>query len=103
MDAFWSINQQTNEKDAEVGRGFVIKHRNGRSRFPFRIGFDFSLGTLDMFEISDQAYGTNMNLMATKKTNEVIRIDGKPKKKWSPGKGQEDLDGIISPIEDYEG
>jgi len=103
LDAFWSINQQTNEKDAEVGRGFVIKHRNGRSRFPFRIGFDFSLGTLDMFEISDQAYGTNMNLMATKKTNEVIKIDGKPKKKWSPEKGQEDLDGIISPIEDYEG
>lgn len=71
LDAFWSINQQTLEKDAEVGRGFVIKHRNGRSRFPFRMGFDYKLGTLDIFEISKEKYAEAMNLIRDKKSEEV--------------------------------
>jgi hypothetical protein len=71
LDAFWSINQQTLEKDAEVGRGFVIKHRNGRSRFPFRMGFDYRLGTLDIFEISKDKYREQMNAIQDKKSDEV--------------------------------
>lgn len=71
LDAFWSINQQVIEKDAEVGRVFVIKHRNGRSRFPFKIGFDYRLGTLDMFAIGLDHYRKNMNLVQSKKTEEV--------------------------------
>lgn len=81
LDAFWSINQQTIEKDAEVGRVFVIKHRNGRSRFPFKIGFDYKLGTLDMFAISKEHYRTQMNLVQEKKAEDVQldNIDvGKP-------------------------
>ena len=71
LDAFWSINQQVLEKDAEVGRGFVIKHRNGRSRFPFKIGFDYRLGTLDMFAISNERYRQQMNLVQEKKMTDV--------------------------------
>ena len=71
LDAFWSINQQVLEKDAEVGRVFVIKHRNGRSRFAFKIGFDYKLGTLDMFEISKERYRESMNLVQEKKADEV--------------------------------
>lgn len=71
LDAFWSINQQVLEKDAEVGRVFVIKHRNGRSRFPFKIGFDYKLGTLDMFAISNEKYKEQMNTIQQKKTNEL--------------------------------
>jgi replicative DNA helicase len=71
LDAFWSINQQVLEKDAETGRIFVIKHRNGRSRFPFKIGFDYKLGTLDMFEISKERYREQMNLVQEKKADEV--------------------------------
>lgn len=71
LDAFWSINQQVLEKDAEVGRVFVIKHRNGRSRFPFKIAFDYKLGTLDMFEISKDRYREAMNLVQEKKASEV--------------------------------
>jgi hypothetical protein len=71
LDAFWSINQQTIEKDAEVGRVFVIKHRNGQSRFPFKIGFDYKLGTLDMFSISKEHYRTQMNLVQEKKAEDV--------------------------------
>ena len=71
LDAFWSINQQVLEKDAEVGRVFVIKHRNGRSRFSFKIGFDYKIGTLDMFEISKERYRECMNLVQEKKAEEV--------------------------------
>jgi len=106
LDAFWSINQQTIEKDAEIGRGFVIKHRNGRSRFPFKIGFDFSLGTLDMWEISDDNYRSKMSMIQEKKTNEVVSVDGSTKneKKKRTFKPNASLEGIIKPIdsEDYE-
>jgi len=71
LDAFWSINQQVLEKDAETGRVFVIKHRNGRSRFAFKIGFDYKIGTLDMFEISKDTYRERMNLVQEKKAEEV--------------------------------
>jgi len=71
LDAFWSINQQVLEKDAQVGRVFVIKHRNGRSRFSFNIGFDYALGTLDMFQISKEQYRERMNLVQEKKAEEV--------------------------------
>lgn len=71
LDAFWSINQQVLEKDAEVGRVFVIKHRNGRSRFALKIGFDLKIGTLDMFEISNERYREKMNLVQEKKAEEV--------------------------------
>lgn len=71
LDAFWSINQQVIEKDAEVGRVFVIKHRNGRSRFALKIGFDLKIGTLDMFEISNERYREKMNLVQEKKAEEV--------------------------------
>ena len=71
LDAFWSINQQTIEKDAEVGRGFVIKHRNGRSRFPFKMGFDFSMGTLDIFEISKERYKERLMNVQQKRSEEI--------------------------------
>jgi replicative DNA helicase len=71
LDCFWSINQQVLEKEAEVGRVFVIKHRNGRSRFALKIGFDYKLGTLDMFEISQDTYRQRMNLVQEKKAEEV--------------------------------
>ena len=71
MDALWSINQQVIEKDAEVGRGFVIKHRDGRSRFAFKLGFDYKLGTLDMFDITNERYRSAMNLVQEKKADGI--------------------------------
>lgn len=99
LDAFWSINQQPQEKDAEVGRVFVIKHRNGRSRFPFRIGFDYSLGTLDMFQISEERYRSSLNAINEIKSAN-LNIDGhsksKKKKNFSPE--GDDINSIIKPI-----
>ena len=84
LDAFWSINQQVIEKDAEVGRGFVIKHRNGRSRFPFKIGFDYSMGTLDMFEISKERYKEALGQVQQRRSEEIefdsYSVDKKSKK-----------------------
>lgn len=91
LDAFWSINQQTLEKDAEVGRVFVIKHRDGRSRFAFKIGFDYRLGTLDMFEISNEKYRSQLNLIQEKKASEV-KLDNIPEKKKSKKKFQDPTD-----------
>lgn len=71
LDAFWSINQQVIEKDAEVGRVFVVKHRNGRSRYAFKIGFDFKLGTLDMFAITQEKYRSQLSLVQEKKAQDV--------------------------------
>jgi len=71
LDAFWSINQQTIEKDAEVGRGFVIKHRDGRSRFPFKMGFDYTMGTLDIFEISKDRYKQLLSSVQQKRSEDI--------------------------------
>jgi len=90
LDAFWSINQQTIEKDGEVGRVFVIKHRDGRSRFAFKIGFDYHLGTLDMFEISNDSYRSKMNLIQSKKASEVTMDNVGSKKKSKKKLSSED-------------
>ena len=87
LDAFWSLNQQVIEKDAEVGRVFVIKHRDGRSRFPFKIGFDYKLGTLDMFSITNEHYRAQMNMVQEKKADEVVLDNvnlNKKNKKFEP-------------------
>lgn len=71
LDALWSINQQVIEKEAGVGRGFIIKHRNGRSKFPFFMGFDYALGTLDVFEVSRDKYREAMNGVQERRSGDV--------------------------------
>jgi hypothetical protein len=99
LDAFWSINQQVLEKDAETGRVFVIKHRNGRSRFAFKIGFDYKIGTLDMFEISKDTYRERMNLIQEKKAGEVTmdNVGDAPS-----GKKQRSKKGFVPEEDTYE-
>ena len=40
LDGCWSINQVQEEKDAGIARLFVIKHRNGKSRFVTWLKYD---------------------------------------------------------------
>jgi hypothetical protein len=54
LDAFWSINQMQIEKEAGVGRAWVIKHRHGRSRFMIYI--EINSATLAINEISKDEY-----------------------------------------------
>lgn len=98
LDAFWSINQQGREKDAEVGRGFIIKHRDGSSRFPFKIGFDYRMGTLDIFEISKERYASQMTNAAEKRQDEFV-LD-----KYTPTQKKKDKkNSIIDPDEEETG
>lgn len=88
LDAFWSLNQQVIEKEAEVARVFVIKHRNGKSRFAFKIGVDYRQGTLDLFEITKDRYREKMNLVQEKKAEEVSMDNVEaPQKKQRSKKG----------------
>jgi hypothetical protein len=88
LDGFWSINQLTQEKDAKVGRVFVIKHRNGKSRFPFWIEFDYKL--LDIKEITQHKYRMRCNEQAALKSDEVGDKIDEIKPKFNP-KGDEEI------------
>ena len=77
LDCLWSINQQVIEKDAQVGRMFVIKHRNGKSRFAFYVKFGFKdaldVATLDIEEITKEEYMREMNLVKENKSGDVMQ------------------------------
>jgi hypothetical protein len=64
LDGCWSINQMHEEKEANIARIFVIKHRHGKSRFTFYVEYDVkssesdvkNVGTLAMNQISEVEY-----------------------------------------------
>jgi replicative DNA helicase len=86
LDGFWSINQLTEEKACNIGRGFVIKHRRGKSRFPFCIGFNYDI--LDMFQISDHKWKVAHHNYVGKAASDVP-VD-KIKPKFDPATATED-------------
>ena len=103
LDAFWSINQYQAEKDEGLGRIFVIKHRNGKSKFGFEIGFDYEkdkclpdgVGSLDMFQISKDMYMQKMNEHRDKDA-ENTQVDQIPMRKKSMGNVTQDaIDGVL--------
>lgn len=69
LDALWSINQTVDEKSACVGRGFIVKHRNGKSRTAFALQFDYESLTLDISQISWDTYKYRRN-----KIKEEIKV-----------------------------
>ena len=72
----------------------VIKHRNGRSRFPFKIGFDYSMGTLDMFEISKERYKEALAQVQQRRSEEIEfdSYSDDRKKKTKPNSSVVDAD-----------
>jgi len=97
LDAFWSINQTQLEKNQGLGRVFVIKHRNGASKFGFEIGYDYGpdkcreegVCSLNMFQVEKQFYHEKMN-EAREEAKETTKIDALPKGKLKLGNTQED-------------
>ena len=77
LDCLWSINQQVLEKEAKVGRIFIIKHRNGKSRKAFYVKFGFGdaldVATLDIEQIPKDEYMREMNLVKEKKSDDVMK------------------------------
>ena len=54
VDAMWSLNQNDDEKFKGVARLFVVKHRNGRSKYLIHVKIDQS--TFQMVEITEAEY-----------------------------------------------
>lgn len=79
LDALWSINQTQIEKKMNVGRIFVVKHRDGQSRYTLH--FKQNVETLDFEQISSAAYYDIMSQYKEKKGEEVIG-------KFKPNKGK---------------
>ena len=104
LDAFWSINQTQQEKDEGIGRIFVIKHRDGRSKFGFELGYDYGpgkcmldgVGSLDMFEITKDMYFEKMNQRRENDAQNTV-IDNIPLRKKNLGNvgSEDDLKNII--------
>jgi len=73
LDGLWSINQTNDETEAGYGRVFVVKHRNGKSRYSFTVKYDKE--TLDIRECSEGAYRLAMHNLSEQKAGNT-NIDG---------------------------
>lgn len=72
LDAFWTLNQTAHEQKAALGRVFIAKARNGKSRFSFKIKYGFPTQTLTMEEISDGKYADIMSRIKDTDAGEVV-------------------------------
>lgn len=90
LDALWSINMEDAESECGVGRIFVVKHRNGKSRF--MLYFRRDPKTLKMLEIAPETYRKFMSEHA-KKSKENVDIDNISSNfTWKPNKPSGDMD-----------
>jgi len=95
FDAFWTLNQTAVENKAMVGRGFVAKARNGKSKFSFKIRFHFDDQTLRLEEISHQTYmaamtkSQDVDAEATETVIDKVHIDTSRKKRFEPSDGEQ--------------
>jgi replicative DNA helicase len=67
LDGLWSINRTTDEANAQVGRIFIVKSRNGKSRYHFPIEYNQDMLTIS--EIDFEKYKTKMHNKAQQDAN----------------------------------
>jgi replicative DNA helicase len=73
LDALWSLNQLLDEKNCGLGRGFVSKHREGKSKYSFHIKFNWD--TLSIVQISKEEYETTFKkykMMEEKRNTDIL-------------------------------
>jgi replicative DNA helicase len=92
LDGLWSINQTNEEKDGSVARIFVIKHRNGKSRFHFHVAFNYNI--LSMYECTETKYRMTMNDVQARRAANV-QVD--------PSSSMKTAEIDLDKIEDFEG
>lgn len=91
FDFFITLNRTKVEEKANVGRGFIAKTRNGRSRFDFKIMYHFKDQTLKLQEISQHTYMAEMTKIQDEDTDRTetaidkINIKGT---KFEPSDGE---------------
>lgn len=92
FDFFITLNRTKAEEKANVGRGFIAKTRNGRSRFDFKIMYHFKDQTLKLQEISHHTYMAEMTKVQdddTDRTETVIdKINVGGGTKFEPSDGE---------------
>ena len=106
LDALWSINQLNDERECNLARIFVIKHRDGKGRFNVHVEFDY--GTLKMREISESKYKTIFSKHKNEKTVTVAQQMQKVDEMFSKKKkaavsnftGDAGYNGVEEPVTD---
>lgn len=96
LDGCLSLNQNDNEKLLGIGRGYVIKQRDGKSRY--QIYLRFNKETLKITEIKRDEYLAALN--AHKEyVSEETKID-MVVKKWKPSEEEDakDIDAVLSEV-----
>ncbi len=88
LDAFWSLNQTANEQKAGIGRIFVAKARNGKSRFSFKICYNYEPQTLNLQEISDEAYRVRLSKVKDGQSEDVNIDKIVTGGRWQPSEGE---------------
>lgn len=90
MDACWSINQTKKEKMACVGRIFIVKNRNGKSRYHFCYYQDPV--TLAIKSISEDEFRDRVSAVKDLKENEspMGTMEIEDASKFRPNGGEDD-------------
>ena len=81
LDGCISLNQNDNEKKLGIGRGYVIKQRDGESRYQFYLKFDKM--NLQITEIQDWEYRDALNKQKNYASDEM-EIDKVMNKRYKP-------------------
>lgn len=81
LDCCISLNQNDSEKALGIGRAYIIKQRDGRSRYQIYLGFD--LESLRITEITKNEYGESLNAHKEYASTET-KIDNVTKKGYKP-------------------
>jgi replicative DNA helicase len=90
LDGFWSINQLKQEKDANVGRVFIIKHRSGKSQEAVDVEFDY--GTMRISQIDRQRYNKLLQSKADETAQEIDSNSAKLNQGSKGGKKKKGLE-----------
>ena len=90
VDVFYTLNQTSREQKAAVGRVFVAKQRDGKSRFSFFIQYGFKDQTLTLKEVSEDKYRLECSRVTDNdaEETEMDKVDKVVGNKFVPSEGE---------------
>lgn len=103
LDCCLSLNQNDNEKKLGIGRCYVIKQRDGESRYVIYLKFDKE--SLKIYEIKQREYISAMNAQKEMLNDSVTMdmiddkiIENTVKSGWNPGNNEDmkDIDDVLT-------
>jgi replicative DNA helicase len=93
LDGCFSLNQNDNEKQLGIGRCYIIKQRDGKSRYQIYLRFDKE--NLRITEIHRDEYMRIMNAQKEYVSDE-IKTDMVVKVGWKPKDDEKDTDDVLN-------